>query len=193
MAATLIHIKSGCCCRGRSPPQDEPATRGPARRAGAAPARAPAVQGGRRAAARSRDAAQRAVDASRRARRGACRRGPRARARSRPLQPACRPSGSCLSAPASGRRCRCRRSRSRSRRGSSSCWSGCRRPKRAASTISSTTSATRGDMIVTFLALLEMIRLKLIRVFQPGQLGRDSHLQARAAAGCAASDSRSGG
>ena len=31
--------------------------------------------------------------------------------------------------------------------------------------------ATRGDMIVTFLALLEMIRLKLIRVFQAGQAG----------------------
>lgn len=31
--------------------------------------------------------------------------------------------------------------------------------------------ATRGDMIVTFLALLEMIRLKLIRVFQAGQVG----------------------
>ena len=28
--------------------------------------------------------------------------------------------------------------------------------------------ATRGDMIVTFLAMLEMIRLKLIRVFQSG-------------------------
>lgn len=31
--------------------------------------------------------------------------------------------------------------------------------------------ATRPDMIVTFLALLEMIRLKLIRVFQAGQAG----------------------
>jgi segregation and condensation protein A len=31
--------------------------------------------------------------------------------------------------------------------------------------------AGRGDLIVTFLALLEMIRLKLIRVFQQGQLG----------------------
>ena len=31
--------------------------------------------------------------------------------------------------------------------------------------------ASRGDMIVTFLALLEMIRLKLIRVFQAGQAG----------------------
>ena len=32
-------------------------------------------------------------------------------------------------------------------------------------------AATRGDMIVTFLALLEMIRLKLIRVFQSGHVG----------------------
>lgn len=31
--------------------------------------------------------------------------------------------------------------------------------------------ATRGDMIVTFLAMLEMIRLKLIRVFQAGGVG----------------------
>jgi segregation and condensation protein A len=31
--------------------------------------------------------------------------------------------------------------------------------------------ASRADMIVTFLALLEMIRLKLIRVFQSGQIG----------------------
>lgn len=31
--------------------------------------------------------------------------------------------------------------------------------------------ATRGEMIVTFLAMLEMIRLKLIRVFQSGQVG----------------------
>jgi segregation and condensation protein A len=32
-------------------------------------------------------------------------------------------------------------------------------------------TASRAHMIVTFLALLEMIRLKLIRVFQSGQLG----------------------
>jgi segregation and condensation protein A len=32
-------------------------------------------------------------------------------------------------------------------------------------------SADRGDMIVTFLAMLEMIRLKLIRVFQQGGIG----------------------
>ncbi|MEP7118252.1 MAG: segregation/condensation protein A, partial [Acidobacteriota bacterium] len=31
--------------------------------------------------------------------------------------------------------------------------------------------AGRGDLIVTFLALLEMIRLKLVRVFQPGGAG----------------------
>lgn len=31
--------------------------------------------------------------------------------------------------------------------------------------------ASRADMIVTFLALLEMIRLKMIRIFQSGQLG----------------------
>jgi segregation and condensation protein A len=32
-------------------------------------------------------------------------------------------------------------------------------------------AASRGDLIVTFLALLEMIRLKLIRVFQSGSFG----------------------
>ncbi len=31
--------------------------------------------------------------------------------------------------------------------------------------------ASRADMVVTFLALLEMIRLKLVRVFQAGQMG----------------------
>lgn len=34
-----------------------------------------------------------------------------------------------------------------------------------------TSDSSRGDMIVTFLAMLEMIRLKLIRVFQQGGLG----------------------
>ena len=47
---------------------------------------------------------------------------------------------------------------------------------------------SRPFMIVTFLALLEMIRLKLIRVFQSGGVGPDSRLQARAAGGRAASD-----
>ena len=52
--------------------------------------------------------------------------------------------------------------------------------------------ASRGDLIVTFLALLEMIRLKLVRVFQAGQAAR-SGSTARPAEGCAASDSRSRG
>ena len=38
-------------------------------------------------------------------------------------------------------------------------------------------------MIVTFLALLEMIRLKLVRVFQQGNFGADPRLQARPARG----------
>ena len=47
---------------------------------------------------------------------------------------------------------------------------------------------SRPFMIVTFLALLEMIRLKLIRVFQSGGVGADSRLQARAPGRRAASD-----
>ena len=48
----------------------------------------------------------------------------------------------------------------------------CRRPRRAASkTCSPTATAHASFMIVTFLALLEMIRLKLIRVFQTGGFG----------------------
>ena len=43
-------------------------------------------------------------------------------------------------------------------------------------------------MIVTFLALLEMIRLKLIRPTPGRELRGDSGVQARAARGCAASD-----
>ena len=51
----------------------------------------------------------------------------------------------------------------------------------------------RGGLIVTFLALLEMIRLKLVRVFQSGSFG-PIRVYKRAAAGRrAASDWRSGG
>ena len=53
-------------------------------------------------------------------------------------------------------------------------------------------AATRGDLIVTFLALLEMIRLKLVRVFQQGA-GADSRLQAGPAEGRAAPHPRSRG
>ena len=92
--------------------------------------------------------------------------------RSRSISSACcRRSSRCSSARASGRRCCCRRSRSRSRPASSRCSSGCRKPKPAASKICSRTTPTRADMIVTFLAMLEMIRLKLIRVFQQGGAG----------------------
>jgi chromatin segregation and condensation protein Rec8/ScpA/Scc1 (kleisin family) len=31
--------------------------------------------------------------------------------------------------------------------------------------------SSKGDLIVTFLALLEMIRLKMVRVFQAGSFG----------------------
>ena len=69
---------------------------------------------------------------------------------------------------------------------------GCRRPRRAASrTCLTDGDGSRSFMIVTFLALLEMIRLKLIRVFQTGGFGADPRLQARAAGGCAAPDRRS--
>ena len=116
MAATLIHIKSRMLLprpgSGAPEPTDEER---PARCARAAAARAPAVQGGGRAAARARDAAQRAVDPARRARRGDRRRATTSPS-SRSISSACwRRSGGCSSAPASGRRCRCRPSRSRSR------------------------------------------------------------------------------
>ena len=187
------HQEPDAAAASRSGAADDGARGRSARRAGAASARAPEVQGRRRAAARSRNAAQRAVDAARFARRGDRRRRLRA-ASSKSISSACSPpSGRCSSARASGRRCRCRRSRCRSRPASSSCSSGCRRPKRAGSRICSTTSATRGDMIVTFLALLEMIRLKLIRVFQAGQLGPIRIYKRARPQGCAASDSRSGG
>ena len=61
--------------------------RGSARGAGAPAPGAPEVQGGRRAAARAGDAAQRAVDAARRPDRRDCRRGAGARDRGRSLQP----------------------------------------------------------------------------------------------------------
>ena len=56
-------------------------------------------------------------------------------------------------------------------RASSSCSRGCRKPRRAASRSCLPTSHDRAGLIVTFLALLEMIRLKLVRVFQSGSFG----------------------
>ncbi len=83
----------------------------------------------------------------------------------------CRPSSTCSSGRKSGPRCRSRSSRSRWKRASSNFWPDCRTSKPAGSTISLPTSLSRGDMIVTFLALLEMIRLKLVRVFQASPFG----------------------
>ena len=40
----------------------------------------------------------------------------------------------------------------------------------------------KGDLIVTFLALLEMIRLKLVRVFQAGSFGPIRIYKSKAAA-----------
>ena len=51
---------------------------------------------------------------------------------------------------------------------------------------------SRAGIVVTFLAMLEMIRLKLIRVFQSGVVGPDPRLQARAAGGRAEAAARSG-
>ena len=42
--------------------------------------------------------------------------------------------------------------------------------------------SSKGDLIVTFLALLEMIRLKLVRVFQAGSFGPIRIYKSKAAA-----------
>ena len=63
MAATLIHIKSRMLLPRPDPGAGRSGRRS-ARSAGPPPARTSEVQGGRRAAARARDAAQRAVDAA---------------------------------------------------------------------------------------------------------------------------------
>ena len=113
------------------------------------------------------------------------RRGAGARARGRSLQPDVGLQGRPRAAPSSGRRWCCPASSSRSRRASSSCWRGCRRPRPAASRSCSTTSPRRADLIVTFLALLEMIRLKVIRVYQTGPFG-DIRIYRRQAADASA-------
>ena len=116
-------------------------------------------------------AARRAVAAARRARRGDRRRRLRARARGRSLQPAHRVPGGARARQAAAAGAAAARAdldrgahRAAARR-------GCRRPRRAASRICSPTSTIAAGLIVTFLALLEMIRLKLVRVFQSGSFG----------------------
>ena len=63
-----------------------------------------------------------------------------------------------------------------------SCSPGCRKRRRADFQELFADVKTRAGMIVTFLALLEMIRLKMVRVFQQGA-SADSCLQARQAGG----------
>ncbi len=63
------------------------------------------------------------------------------------------------------------RSRSRSSCASSSCSRGCRKPRRCGFEDLFADVEERSGLIVTFLALLEMIRLKLVRVFQSGSFG----------------------
>ena len=86
MAATLIHIKSRTLLP-RTDPDAGRSGRGSARGADPPAARTPEVQGRGGAAARARDAAQRAVDAAGRPDHRDRRRGARAGGRSRSLQP----------------------------------------------------------------------------------------------------------
>ena len=119
------------------------------------------------------------------------RRRVRARARGRSLQPARRVHGGARAGEAAARRCCCRPSRSRSRRASSSCSTRLSETEACGFEDLFADVATRPDLIVTFLALLEMIRLKLVRVFQAGPFG-PIRVYKRAAPGRrAASDWRS--
>ena len=106
---------------------------GSARRADAPAARAPEVQGGGRAAARARDAAQRAVDARRRAdcrdRRGSARAGNR----SRSLQPDQRLPRRRRTRQAAAEDLPARRADPDRRSHRAAAGAGCRKPRRAAS------------------------------------------------------------
>ena len=70
-----------------------------------------------------------------------------------------------------GRRCCCRPSRSRSRRASNSCSTRLSETEACGFEDLFADVHDRAGLIVTFLALLEMIRLKLVRVFQSGGFG----------------------
>ena len=172
MAATLIHIKSKMLLPRPETAAGRGRGGGPARRAGAPAARAPEVQGGRRAAARAR-AGCAPRSGSGRTERVAEIAGDetlRAGARGRSLQPAGGVSGVVERAKL--------------------------RPKvllppeevpvevrieQLLAMLSETEACgfeelfaqddTRRGLIVTFLALLEMIRLKLVRVFQAAAFG----------------------
>ena len=178
MAATLIHIKSRMLLPRPAAASRRRGRGGSARRAGPAAARAPEVQGGRRAAARARDGAQRAVDAARR--RVAEIAGEayepelevdlfslltafqavveRAKQRPKVLLP---PEQISIEV-------RIEQLLARLSETEACGFEDC-----------SPTSTTAAGLIVTFLALLEMIRLKLVRVFQTGSFGRFASTSAR--------------
>ena len=172
MAATLIHIKSRHADSAADPDR---ARRGEEERirarrwcAGCSSTRSSRPRPScctsvRRCGARS------GTGRSGRGRRG--RRRLRARARSGSVQPAGGVPRRARAGQGRGRTCCCRPSRCRSSSASSSCSSGCRRPRPSASRSCLRTSTRARRLIVTFLALLEMIRLKLIRVFQAGSFG----------------------
>ena len=177
MAATLIHIKSRMLLP-RPDPTQEDAGGGSARGADAPAARASEVQGGGGAAARARDAAQRAVDAAD---------GPIAEIAGEAPEPEIEVD---LFSLISAFRAVVERAKQRPK----IYLPGEQIPiedriEQLMAQLSETEACgfedlfadvqTRAGMIVTFLAMLEMIRLKLIRVFQSGAMGR-SGLQARA-------------
>ena len=158
--------------------------RGSARSAGPPAARAPEVQGGRRTAARAGDPAQRAVDPAGR---------PDAEIAGEAPEPeievdlfslitAFRPS---WNARKQRPQCICRPEQIPIED----------RIEQLMARLSETEACgfedlfedvqTRAGLVVTFLALLEMIRLKLIRVFQSGSRRADSRLQTCAAGRCA--------
>ena len=99
------------------------------------------------------------------------RRGARAGDRGRPVQPDHARSAPWSNAPSSARRCTCRASRFRSKIGSSSCSPRLSETEACGFDDLFADMQSRAGMIVTFLAILEMIRLKLIRVFQAGAMG----------------------
>ena len=81
------------------------------------------------------------------------------------------PSRSCSTA---ARRCSRTRSSPRASRIEQrieSCWRSSRRASRWSSWSCSRAQETKADMIVTFLALLELIRLKRVKVYQRGMFG----------------------
>ena len=170
MAATLIHIKSThAAAASRSDPGRS--GRGSPRRAHSPAARASEVQGGGRAPARARDACA--------ARSG---RAPTGRSRRLPASRRNRKSKSISSASISAFRSVVERSKQRPAAYSAGEQIPIEtRIEQLLAQLSETEACgfedlftdvrSRAGMIVTFLALLEMIRLKLIRVFQTNAVG----------------------